>query len=189
MAIEEPKKPQNAYWLYLVENRDALSKEAGSSKVPVVGKLAGSRWKAMTAEKKKPYEEKAEDSKREYEKAMEFFREQGGVVGKRRQEKAENRREALGKRAKKNIDPDKPKRPQTAYWLWLGESRASLVAEIGKNDVTQVSKLGGQRWNALPQACKGPYEAKAVELKAQYDKDMEEWRKNVGDAAAAAEDQ
>ena len=45
--LVEPTRPQNAYWLWLRENRNALAEEAGTGNFSVVGKLAGEKWKAM----------------------------------------------------------------------------------------------------------------------------------------------
>merc|ERR1712032_16380 len=69
-------------WIWLSETRDAIAKEAGSSKGSDVGKLAGTKWKAMSANSKAPYEKKATEQKAAYEIAMEQFKAAGGVVGK-----------------------------------------------------------------------------------------------------------
>merc|ERR550525_1616678 len=107
----------------------------------------------MSAAQKAAYEKKAADAKQAYEKAMEEFKAQGGVAGSRRKEKADARKDLLDKRAKKRArmerDADKPKKPQTAYRLWLGESRAGLVKEAGTTLVSAVAKLGGEKWNKL----------------------------------------
>merc|ERR1711920_344808 len=150
---------------------------------PAVGKCAGDRWKKMTEKEKAPYEKKAKDAKDAFEKAMEEFKAQGGVAGKRRAEKAEAKRERADKRARKaNKDPNKPKKPQSAYWLWLGENRAAIQKEVGKGSVTEVAKRGGEKWKALSDVAKAPFEKKAAELKKKYDKEMEEYKKNNADA-------
>merc|ERR1711920_1086090 len=124
-----------------------------------------------------------------YEKDLEAFKAQGGVAGKRRQEKKEAKQELAAKRAKKaDRDPNKPKKPQTAYWLWLGENRASLSKEVGA-DITKVSKLAGERWKALPEKAKAPFDKKAAELKAVYDKAMAEYKKTAGDVGGDDEDE
>merc|ERR1712176_416149 len=89
---------------------------------------------------------------------------------------------------KANNDPNKPEKPQTAYFLWLGENRASLSKEAG-GDVTKVSKLAGERWKALAEKAKAPFEKKAAELKAVYDKAMAEYKKTAGDAGGDDEDE
>merc|ERR1712084_65580 len=108
----------------------------------------------------------------------------GGVPGKRRQEKAEAKKAKSDKKAKKEKDPNKPKKPQSAYWLWLGENRTALTKEVGAGNVTAVARLGGEKWKALPEKEKAPFEKKAAALKAEYDQAMVEYKKTAGDAAA-----
>merc|ERR1712048_1299024 len=65
-----PKRPPSAFWLWQTENREALVKEAGTSKIPVIGKLAGERWAKLDGAKKATFEKRAATLKVEYEKAM-----------------------------------------------------------------------------------------------------------------------
>jgi len=181
--MEEPKRPQNPYWIFLSENREAITKEAGSAVASAVGKLGGEKWKKLSAAQKAPYEKKAAEAKAKFEKDMAAFVAAGGVAGKRRADKAEAKREKADKRARKaNKDPNKPKKPQTAYWLWLGENRAAIQKEVGKGSVTEVAKKGGEKWKALSDAARAPFEKKAAELKKKYEKEMEEYKKNNADA-------
>merc|ERR1712087_232654 len=78
------------------------------------------------------------------------------------------------KRARLERDADKPKRPQTAYWLWLGENRAALVKEAGTALGPVVAKL------------EAPFEKQAVAQKAEYDKALKEYKEKKG---AEAEDE
>merc|ERR1712151_568118 len=77
-ASGKPARPQNAYWIWLSENRDALTKEAGSAKGPVVGKLAGEKWKVLSASQKAPYEKMAAEKKAAYEKELKEWQEKVG---------------------------------------------------------------------------------------------------------------
>ncbi|CAK0813917.1 unnamed protein product [Prorocentrum cordatum] len=187
--LEEPRKPQNAYWIWLSESRDALTKEAGSAKGSVVGKLAGEKWKAMSAEARKPFEDRAAELKSAYEKAMEEFKSAGGQVGKRRLEKSEGKKaKAEGKQAKadKKAKKDarassgKPSRPPSPYWLWLGENREALAKEAGSTKPPVVAKLASEKWKAVSEEDRKPFEVKAAELRAAYDKAVEEWKNNGG---------
>jgi hypothetical protein len=180
--LEEPKKPQNAYWIWLSENRDSLTKEAGSAKGSVVGKLAGEKWKAMSAEAKKPFEDRAAELKSTYDKAMEEFKNAGGQVGKRRLEKSEGKQAKADKKAKKDAQKSsgKPARPPTSYWLWLSENREALAKEAGSTKPPVVAKLAGEKWKAVSEEDRKPFEAKATELRAAYDKALEEWKSNGG---------
>merc|ERR1711972_774934 len=188
---EEPARPQNAYWIWLSDNRQALIKEIGSGNVGAVGKLGGERWKAMTGAQKAPYEKKAAEGKANYEKAMEAFKAQGGVPGKRRQEKKEAKDAKAAKKELKEArkNSDRPKRPQNAYWIWLSDNRQALVKEIGNANVGAVGKLGGERWKALSSAARAPFEKKAAALKAEYDKAIAEWKEKNGGAAEEGDEE
>merc|ERR1719220_520859 len=146
----------------------------------------------MSAAQKAPYEKKAADAKQAYEKAIEEFKAQGGVAGSRRKEKADARKDLLDKRAKKRArlerDADKPKRPQTAYWLWLGENRAALIKEAGTGAAPAVAKLGGEKWKKLDAKLKAPFEKQAADLKEKYDKALKEYKEKKGAAADDDED-
>merc|ERR1719221_323855 len=147
--------------------------EAGSAKGPVVGKLAGEKWKAMSAVARKPFQDRAAKLKSAYDTAMEEFKNAGGQVGKRRLEKKEAKNEA-------EKASGKPSRPQNAYWMWLGENRVALVKEAGSAAGSVVGKLGGEKWKALSAAAKKPFEDKAAVLKAAYDKALAEWKESNG---------
>mmetsp|Transcript_14561 Transcript_14561/g.41412 ORF Transcript_14561/g.41412 Transcript_14561/m.41412 type:complete len:83 (-) Transcript_14561:226-474(-) len=67
--------------MWLGENRDSLTKEAGTARGPVVGKLAGEKWKALSAAAKKPFEEKAAVLKAAYDKALSEWKESNGGGG------------------------------------------------------------------------------------------------------------
>merc|ERR1712151_1270119 len=116
------------------------------------------------------------------------FQAAGGVKGARRKEKADAKREKAAKR-RKIVDPNKPKKAPSAYWLWLGDNRAAIFKEVGGKDVTKVSKLGGERWKKVTAKDKAPYEKKAAELKAAYEKALEEWKKTKGDDAEDDEEE
>merc|ERR1719512_399279 len=123
----------------------------------------------MTAAQKAPYEKRAADAKQAFEKALEEFKAQGGVAGSRRKEKADARKELLDKRAKKRArlerDADKPKRPTSAYWLWLSDNRATLAKEAGSAKGSDVAKLAGERWGKLDAKLRAPYEKQAGSAK------------------------
>lgn len=178
MALTEPSRPQNAYWIWLSEHRDIIAKECGSSKGSIVGKLAGEKWKALKVDAKKPYEAKAAAAKTAYEKAMEDFRAAGGEVGKRRQEKKEAKQEKADKKAKKEARKNSgaPKRPPSAFWLWQVENRDGLIKEAGTNKIPVIGKLAGAKWGQLSDAVKAPFEKRATEAKEEYSKALAEWK-------------
>ncbi|XP_012942968.2 FACT complex subunit SSRP1 [Aplysia californica] len=90
------------------------------------------------------------------------------------------------KRKNKNKDPNKPKRPQSAYFLWLNEHREQIKEENPGISITDVSKKAGEMWKAVTD--KTEWDEKAKEAKAEYQKAMEEYNKNkVSDSESDGE--
>jgi len=146
--------------------------------------LAGQKWRLMSDAAKKPYQTKTADLSKEYAKKMADFVAAGGVKGKRRAEKAEAK-QAKGsgsKKAKKEARAasGQPKKPPPGYWLYLSENREAFQKEAGTKKAPDISKLAGKTWKAMSDAEKKPFEDKAAKAKAEYQKAMDEWKKNGG---------
>ncbi|KAJ6822345.1 HMG1/2-like protein [Iris pallida] len=101
-------------------------------------------------------------------------------VGKRKAAiKADKSTKKLTKKElKAQKDPNKPKRPPSAFFVFLEEFR-----KIYKQDhpnvkaVSAVGKAGGEKWKSLSAAEKAPYEAKAAKRKSEYEKQMSAYNK------------
>ena len=89
------------------------------------------------------------------------------------------------KNAPKKVDPNKPKRAQSAYFIFSNEKRPDLMKKAkengGKVDVTVVSKELGKMWSELSDKKKKPYEKIAAQDKERYKKEMEEYNKSDDD--------
>merc|ERR1719323_1961059 len=118
---------------------------------------------------------------------MEEFKAKGGVAGAKKREKADAKKDLMEKRAKKRArqerDADKPKKPPTGYWIWLGEKRSELVKEAGTAKGPVVAKLGGEKWKAMDAKQKAPFEKIAAEKRAEYEKALKEYKEKKGEAA------
>ncbi|KAL5543029.1 hypothetical protein UlMin_010739 [Ulmus minor] len=68
----KPKRPQTAFFIFLEDFRKSFKEANPDSKdVKRVAKDAGEKWKSMTDEEKKPYQDKAAELKAAYQKALE----------------------------------------------------------------------------------------------------------------------
>ncbi|EGV60164.1 Non-histone chromosomal protein 6 [Yamadazyma tenuis] len=65
---DAPKRSLSAYMFFANDNRDIVRAENPGIAFGQVGRLLGERWKALTADEKIPYEKKANDDKKRYEK-------------------------------------------------------------------------------------------------------------------------
>ncbi|XP_030382167.1 high mobility group protein D-like [Scaptodrosophila lebanonensis] len=79
---------------------------------------------------------------------------------------------------------DKPKRPLSAYMLFLQSARESIKRENPGITVTEVAKRAGELWRAMKD--KSVWVAKAAKAKNAYDRAMRQFQANAGSNAAKA---
>ncbi|CAH1414788.1 unnamed protein product [Lactuca virosa] len=78
------------------------------------------------------------------------------------------------KKEKKVRDPTKPKRPPTAFFLFMDEFRVTYKAANPDNKkIANVAKEGGEKWKSMTEEEKKPFTTKAAELKEEYQKALE----------------
>ncbi|XP_053967853.1 high mobility group protein D-like [Anastrepha ludens] len=73
---------------------------------------------------------------------------------------------------------DKPKRPLSAYMLWLNNAREQIKRENPGIKVTEVAKKGGELWRSMKD--KSEWEANAAKAKEDYDEAVREFEVNGG---------
>ncbi|KAK1326609.1 High mobility group B protein 7 [Acorus calamus] len=72
---------------------------------------------------------------------------------------------------KKVKDPNMPKRPPTAFFLFMDDFRKEYkAAHPNSKGVAVVAKEGGEKWKSMTDEEKKPYIDKMAELKAEYEK-------------------
>ena len=77
-----------------------------------------------------------------------------------------------------------PKRPMSAYFLWMNDvGRAAVKEKNPGASITEVSKKCGEEWRAIGDAEKKKYERMQEEAKKKFDEDMKEWLENGGEEA------
>ncbi|CAL0311690.1 unnamed protein product [Lupinus luteus] len=80
-----------------------------------------------------------------------------------------------GRKQKKKAakDPNKPKRPPSAFFVFMAEFREQFKKENPNNkSVAAVGKACGSKWKAMTDADKAPYIAKAEKKKEEYEKTL-----------------
>ncbi|KAM7000284.1 FACT complex subunit SSRP1a [Tautogolabrus adspersus] len=81
---------------------------------------------------------------------------------------------------KEKKQKDGPKRPMSAYMLWLNASRERIKSENPGISVTEISKKAGEMWRQIGKEEKEEWEGKAGEAKRQYDKAKKEYAESGG---------
>merc|ERR1712150_460763 len=79
------------------------------------------------------------------------------------------------KKVKKVRDPNAPKRPMGAFFLWFQKNRAKFKKENPSNRLADVGKIAGAKWRKMSDKDKKPWVAKAAEAKKTYQKQMEKY--------------
>ncbi|XP_053375271.1 FACT complex subunit SSRP1-like isoform X1 [Mercenaria mercenaria] len=125
-------------------------------------------------------EEKREEKRKEKERRKQEKREQREKT-KSKSKSAKTVREGGSKKKKKkeDRDPNKPKRPQTAYFLWFMSERENIKSENPGFSVVDISKKAGELWKGLSPEDKKPFDLKAREAKEEYDEAMKEYNKKL----------
>ncbi|KAK7318124.1 hypothetical protein RJT34_02822 [Clitoria ternatea] len=192
----EKKRPSPPYILWCKDQWSEIKKENPEAEFKEISNMLGAKWKTVSAEEKKPYEEKylAEKEgylqviakeKRESEamKLLEVEQKQKTameLLEQYMQYKQETEKEI--KKSKKEKDPLKPKHPISAYFLFTNDRRAALVAE-NKNFV-EVSKITAEEWKTMTEEQRRPYEELAKKNKEKYTQEMEAYKQKKEEEAA-----
>lgn len=161
--VNKPKRSTSAYFYYLAHCREEANKAGRSiSKIAEFTKECSAKWREMGETKKKPFEEMAAKDKARYDQQMAAYK-------------------------GKTTDPNKPKRPMTAYFMFLGDFREKM-----KNrgvDHKEILRLAGEEWRNMSGEQKKPYEKRSVEAGKKYEVQMAEYRKKEEKAALAQRQQ
>ena len=83
-------------------------------------------------------------------------------------------------RKNKQKDPNAPKRPASAYMLWLNENRSSIKDELLTTNpdakITDVTKRAGELWKELTDDEKAPHQKASEALREKYHEAMKVYK-------------
>ncbi|KAJ8280146.1 hypothetical protein GJAV_G00051040 [Gymnothorax javanicus] len=159
--VGKPKGKMSSYAYFVQTCREEHKKKYPGASVNFAefSKKCSERWKTMSAKEKAKFNEMANQDKARYEREMKNY-----VPPK-------------GEKKKKRIkDPNAPKRPPSAFFVFCGEFRPKVRAENPSLSIGEIAKKLGEKWNATSAEDKLPYEKKASKLKEKYDKDLAAYR-------------
>jgi high mobility group protein B1 len=156
---KKPKGRMSNYTFFVQMCREEHRKKHPNENVNFTefSKKCAERWKLMTDKEKKRFAEMAEKDKQRYEREMATYTPPASDGGIKR---------------KKKKDPNAPKRPLSAFFLFCQDERPAVKAVYPTYSVGEAAKELGERWNKVSAEVKSKYEAKAGQDKLRYDKDM-----------------
>ncbi|CAH2041615.1 unnamed protein product [Thlaspi arvense] len=183
------------------ENKEGLSQLGVKKANPEatfkeISNILGAKWKNVTAEEKKPYEEKYQADKEAYLKVIGNEKRENEAMKLLEEEQKQRTamelleqylqfqqeaKEVDKKKTKKEKDPLKPKQPMSAFFLFASERRAALLAE--NKSVPEVGKITGEEWKNMTEKQRRPYEERAKQNKEKYMEEMEAYKQKKEEEA------
>jgi len=175
----KPAGKKSAYTFFVQNEKEIWQAEHPGDKI-VFGdfmKECGAKWKTLDEETKQPFVEKAAIDAERWQEEMADYEPEGGE------------RVARGGKKRKTKDPNAPKRPLTAFFLYAADHRAKVREELGEGcTVGDISKEIGKLWGAIDDEEKKVYQDKAAKNKKQYEKDMEAYNNGAKRSKNAGSD-
>lgn len=191
LPLPSASKPtlRSSFLIYMSERVSQLkgepqyqktSPKTGAQVVDIVkmAKAVGAEWAQLPPNQKARYEAQHEQEKEEYERALAEWKAALSPDDIKRQNAY------IASQKKKGIkgtaflrDPAKPKRPNSAFFEFLNDLRAS---ETNIPNITEFSKRGGERWKMMSTEQKAPYEQRALQALEQYKRDLEVYNSTRG---------
>ncbi|KAH0909189.1 hypothetical protein HID58_032510 [Brassica napus] len=102
----------------------------------------------------------------------------------------DQRRKTRGRKKKTTTkDPNKPKRPPSAFFVFLDDFRREFnEANPNNKSVAAVGKAAGAKWKSMSEEEKAPYASKAESRKSEYLKSMQQYNMNLASGTNRGED-
>ncbi|KAK7399123.1 hypothetical protein VNO78_10299 [Psophocarpus tetragonolobus] len=195
-GCSETKRPSPPYILWMKDQWSEIKKSSPEAEFKETSNMLGVKWKTVSAEEKKPYEEKYHAEKEAYLQII--AKEKRETEAMRLLEEEQKQRTAMelleqymqfkqetekeGKKNKKEKDPLKPKHPMSAYFLFTNDRRAALLAE--NKNFLEVPKITAEEWKNMTEEQKRPYEEMAKKNREKYALEMEAYKQKKDEEAA-----
>jgi uncharacterized protein YodC (DUF2158 family) len=150
-----PKKPLSAYFLFSQEERLKVKNINPEMSITEVAKELGKRWATLDPTLKASYESRYQEARKQYDAEMSQYKPQ-----------------------KKKKDPNAPKQPLSAYFIFSTEERLKVKENNPSYSICDVAKELGRRWAEMDKATKDRYQARAEEERQKYDVEMAAYRQS-----------
>merc|ERR1711970_1717380 len=151
-----PKKPLSAYFLFSQDERLKVKGENPDFSITEVAKELGRRWAVIDPGLKGQYEQRYQNAKKLYDQEMTAYKPQ-----------------------KKKKDPNAPKQPLSAYFIFSTQERLKVKNENPNYSICEVAKELGRRWAEMDPGTKQRFQAQAEEERQKYDVDMASYRQGT----------
>mmetsp|Transcript_28063 Transcript_28063/g.60928 ORF Transcript_28063/g.60928 Transcript_28063/m.60928 type:complete len:1274 (-) Transcript_28063:360-4181(-) len=179
---EVPKRPKSGYMIHAAEVRDITKDEviaAGGDPLKDVGTKIAEKWNALSEAQKAQYSAKAEEQKESFSKAFEEYRKTDKYKNFENSKVNLDSTQKLKKLQRTKLG-DIMKSAPSAKNLWRKEVSDEILKEEKKSgqpfDRAAFHKKLNERWTALTDEEKAPYNEKAAAMKAAAEKKKKDFK-------------
>ncbi|TPP58714.1 Dorsal switch protein 1 [Fasciola gigantica] len=160
-----PKHPMSAYSCFVQVIREEHRKKHPNENVifSEFSKKCAEKWKQMTAEQRRCFEEMAKLDQERFNREMAHYVPPAGV--------------RRGRRRRRIKDPSMPKRSWSAFFFFCDAFRSKIRSEHPDWKVSDIAKELGRRWEECTD--KEKYERHAQNDKLRYEQDMQKYKAGI----------
>ena len=174
--LRPPKQPLTAWQLYFTDELRKLKAASPNMRLNVaqLAKDAGQRYASLPDDKRQQYLVRGQEARGQYEAALATWRAQLTPEEIRHENMIRTAKRRMGQSRRGNLrDPNAPKKPLSAYFLYLRSIRADPEQREdvlrGEHDTTKQSVLAAAKWRSLNADEKRPFVEQAEHDKRAYE--------------------
>ncbi|CAN0218588.1 high mobility group protein B2-like [Lethenteron reissneri] len=176
MGRGDPSKPRgrmSSYAYFVQTCREEHKKKHPNDSVAFTdfSRKCSERWKGLSPKEKLRFEDLARADKTRYDTEMKDYAPARGGRG--------------GPAQRKKKDPNAPKRPPSAFFIFCADFRPQIKADNPGMVIGTIAKRLGEMWGRQTNENKAPYEHKANILKEKYKKDVAAYQRSGASASGA----
>ncbi|KAK0557683.1 hypothetical protein OC846_000250 [Tilletia horrida] len=193
--LKPPKQAPSAWQIFFTAELHKIKSETPGERLNVahVAREAGQRYAALPESTKAEFQRQSQLAKEQWERDMESWKASLTPEDIKRENLFRAAQRKAGKSRKGNLkDPHAPKKPLSAYFLFLRAIRASpeMTQEVfeGEQETTKQSVLAAAKWRQLSEDEKRPYLVRAEADKARYEQLRKDYDAAKPDESGAAKE-
>lgn len=153
---------KSGYYIFAQEETQKLRLQNPNLSIVEVAKELTARWNRLDPTEKMVYEFRHQDLRKAQGHATTYTKPR-----------------PVYKSHKRRRDPNAPKQPLTAFFIYSTEERPKVKEDHPTMSVTDVAKELGRRWSELDAESKQRFHARADELRQKFDLDMAAYKQSA----------
>ncbi|KDN51196.1 hypothetical protein RSAG8_00825, partial [Rhizoctonia solani AG-8 WAC10335] len=184
--LHPPKQAPSTWQIFFTEYLQDYKSTNPERKLNVsqAAKDGGAAYKALSTGQKEIYKRKARLAKEEYERELAAWQRTLTPEDIRQENVFRSAQRKAGKSRRSNLkDPNAPKKPLSAYFMFLQWIRAdpARVQDVfgDETETTRQSVLAASKWRDLSDAEKNPFLAQAEREKLEYEAARKEYEERT----------